>query len=43
MYHVSYTATDDKGASCDGVVTVAVPHDQDSDAVDGGPLFDSTG
>jgi 6-phosphogluconolactonase len=42
VYHVAFTARDPQGASCSGVVTVAVPHDPRSAAVDGGPLYDST-
>lgn len=28
VYHVGFTATDDQGLSCNGTVTVCVPHDQ---------------
>jgi hypothetical protein len=43
VYHIFYTATDSAGASCNGTVTVGVPHDQGkgSAPVDGGPLFSS--
>jgi streptogramin lyase len=42
VYHIAFSATDGKGGTCTGTVTVAVPHDRDSVAVDGGPLYDST-
>lgn len=43
VYHIAFTATDGHGGSCDGTVTVGVPHDQrGAGAVDDGPLFDST-
>jgi len=43
VYHIEFTA-DDGELACSGVVTVSVPHDQrGTDAVDQGPLFDSTG
>jgi VCBS repeat-containing protein len=46
VYHISFTATDGQGGSCSGKVRVAVPHDQDPpidlDAIDGGPLYNST-
>jgi CSLREA domain-containing protein len=46
VYHISFTATDKQGGSCSGKVRVAVPHDQsnqvDLNAIDGGPLYDST-
>jgi VCBS repeat-containing protein len=46
VYHISFTATDKQGGSCSGKVRVAVPHDQDPpidlDAIDGGPLYNST-
>lgn len=43
VYHIGFTATDDKGATCDGEVEVCVPHDQGkgSTCVDGGSLYDS--
>jgi subtilisin family serine protease len=43
VYHVSFEAFDEQGASCGGTVTVCVPHDrgQGSECVDQGPLFDS--
>lgn len=42
VYHVSFTATDSGGASCNGAVAVAVPHDQASPPIDDGPKYDST-
>ncbi len=44
VYHIDFTATDQKGQTCTGDVTVCVPHDQGKDktCVDHGPLFDST-
>jgi hypothetical protein len=43
VYHISFTASDDSGATCSGTVLVGVPHDQrGTDPVDGGPLYDST-
>lgn len=42
VYHVGFRAQDPSGASCSGVVKVSVPHDRGRDAVDGGPLYDST-
>jgi hypothetical protein len=43
VYHVSFTADDGQGGSCDGTVHVCVPHDQRPGAtcVDGGPLYNS--
>jgi hypothetical protein len=42
VYHVAFSAADGLGGACTGVVTVAVPHNVGSGAVDGGPLYDST-
>ena len=42
VYHISFTATDEYGATCDGEVTVGVPHDKKDTPVDGGALYDST-
>ena len=43
VYHIFYSATDNVGASCNGEVTVGVPHDQGKGSVpvDGGPIFSS--
>jgi hypothetical protein len=43
VYHLAFTGRDAQGASCTGVATVCVPHDQAATAcVDQGPLHDST-
>jgi hypothetical protein len=42
VYHINFTADDGKGSTCQGEVTVCVPHDQGDGCVDGGALFDST-
>jgi uncharacterized repeat protein (TIGR01451 family) len=42
VYTIYFTASDGHGGSCSGSVTVSVPHDQNHDAVDDGPRFDST-
>ena len=41
VYHVHFTASDLDG-SASGVVTVCVPHDRRTVAIDGGELYDST-
>ncbi len=42
VYHISFNALED-GKPCFGVVRVGVTHDQSKiDAIDGGPLYDST-
>ncbi len=42
VYHIEFTASDGE-LTCSGIVTVGVPHDQrGTDAVDQGPLYDST-
>ncbi|HKH44874.1 MAG TPA: SBBP repeat-containing protein [Thermoanaerobaculia bacterium] len=45
VYRLGFTATDGKGGTCTGEVTVCVPHDQRPGVTcgDGGALFDSTG
>ena len=43
VYHIGFTATDDRGVTCEGLVKVGVPHDKKDTPIDGGPLFDSTG
>jgi len=41
--HVGFTASDDRGGSCTGTVTVCVVHDQnDESCVDSGQAFDAT-
>lgn len=42
VYHLFFKAADDRGASCQGQVTVCVPHDNQRACVDQGALFDST-
>jgi CSLREA domain-containing protein len=45
VYHIFFTATDGRGGSCSGEARLpTVPHDQsgDVDAIDEGPLYDST-
>ena len=41
VYHVAFTATDARGASCTGAVTVGVRNGFAA-AVDGGAAYDST-
>jgi hypothetical protein len=43
VYHIGFNADDGRNGSCDGVVTVCVPHDQSQGhvCVDQGPIFDS--
>ena len=41
VYHVHFTASDLEGSAA-GVVTVCVPHNRKSEAVDGGELYNST-
>jgi VCBS repeat-containing protein len=45
VYHINFTGTDAQGGTCTGTVKVDVPHDQGPGgaAVDGGPLYSSTG
>lgn len=43
VYNIHFTAMDDQGASCDGVLVVTAPHDQGGgEAIDDGQDFDST-
>ncbi len=42
VYYIRFSATDPSGASCNGTVTVGVPHDQAHPAVGDGPAYDST-
>ena len=43
VYTIQFTASDGRGGTCTGAVTVCVPHDQESgvQCVDEGPLYDS--
>jgi hypothetical protein len=42
VYEISFTADDGNGGMCTGMVSVGVPHDKKSTAVDSGQNFDST-
>jgi hypothetical protein len=42
VYHLFFKAEDGRGAECEGVVTVCVPHDNKGACVDQGALYDST-
>jgi len=42
VYHLFFKAEDGRGAKCEGVVTVCVPHNNKGACVDQGALFDST-
>ena len=43
VYHISFSASDGKGGSCTGQVSVSVPLNQnDSGAIDQGAIYDST-
>jgi len=42
VYHIYFKATDEYGGTCEGEVTVGVPHDKKDTAIDSGPVYDST-
>jgi CSLREA domain-containing protein len=42
VYTLSFTATDEQGATCQGSVQVCVPHSSGGSCVNGGPLNDSS-
>jgi hypothetical protein len=44
IYHLRFVASDGRGGSCEGSVTVCVPHDQGTGngCVDQGPIYSST-
>ncbi|MFZ5985104.1 MAG: hypothetical protein ACOYXN_12155, partial [Acidobacteriota bacterium] len=42
VYRIAFTASDSKGGTCEGAVTVGVPHDPKDIPVDDGQTFDST-
>jgi hypothetical protein len=44
VYHLRFLASDGRGGSCEGEVTVCVPHDQGhgNECVDQGPVYSST-
>lgn len=41
VYTIYFTATDSRGASCQGSVKVSIPYDPGGGAVDDGPVYDS--
>lgn len=42
LYKISFTASDEKGGTCSGAITVGVPHDKKDTAIDDGQKYDST-
>ena len=42
VYQIAFAASDGKGGSCTGAVTLGVPHDQNGTPVDDGQRYDST-
>jgi hypothetical protein len=42
VYHIGFTADDGLGGGCTGEVLVGVPHDKKDEAIDDGPIYDST-
>jgi hypothetical protein len=42
VYQIQFTADDGEGGVCAGAVKVAVPHNRNETAIDGGQLYDST-
>jgi hypothetical protein len=42
VYHIQFDGLEGKGGICNGDVTVSVPHDPVHDAIDSGPIVDST-
>jgi hypothetical protein len=42
VYKIAFTASDGKGGTCAGSVTVGVPHDVKDLPVDDGQAYDST-
>jgi cysteine-rich repeat protein len=43
VYHLAFRASDGRGGTCTGTVTVCVPHDAAGTCGDGAPLVDATG
>jgi hypothetical protein len=43
VYRITFEGNDGNGGFCDGVVSVVVPHDLHTAAVDSGPRIDSFG
>src|SRR5690242_7073927 len=41
VYQITFTATDSKGGTCNGTVTVSVPLDKQGTAVDNGQIYNS--
>jgi hypothetical protein len=41
VYRIDFTASDGHGGACNGSVSVSVPHDKKSPAIDDGQLYDS--
>ena len=42
VYRIAFTASDAKGGTCQGSVTVGVPHDPKDTPIDDGHTYDST-
>ena len=42
VYHIGFTAEDDKGEACSAEVLVGAPHDRNTAPVDNGAIYDST-
>jgi len=43
VYRIAFTASDNKGGSCEGSLSVSVPHSNNGNpAIDDGQIFDST-
>ena len=42
VYHIGFTASDGRGATCSGTVAIGVPHNINDVPIDGGALYDST-
>ncbi len=42
VYRIAFTASDGKGGTCTGAVTVGVPHDKKDTPIDDGQNYDST-
>ncbi|HEX2254898.1 MAG TPA: prenyltransferase/squalene oxidase repeat-containing protein [Thermoanaerobaculia bacterium] len=42
VIHLYFAAADGRGATCEGLVTVCVPHERGGDCTDQGALFDAT-
>jgi hypothetical protein len=42
VYAIHFTASDGRGGTCSGVVSVVVPHNNGAQAIDSGQIYDST-